>query len=100
MVGWAARTRLLASCYRNSLALLREHGLASIAFPAISTGIFGFPPERAARIALNAVLDALKDLDARKDGEASGRVVFCCFGAESRKRHEAAFAAAMRESKA
>ncbi|MBN1400631.1 MAG: O-acetyl-ADP-ribose deacetylase [Anaerolineae bacterium] len=46
---------LLARCYRNSLALAQERGLASIAFPAISTGIFGFPAERAARIALREV---------------------------------------------
>ena len=55
----------------------REHGLASIAYPAISTGIYGFPPERAARIALRTVLAALED------GEAIVRVVFCCFGRES-----------------
>jgi O-acetyl-ADP-ribose deacetylase len=92
--GMSGQDRLLAACYRNSLALAAEHGLTSIAFPAISTGIFGFPPERAARIALNTVLDALKD------GEASGRVVFCCFGAASRERHEAALAAATHPSKA
>lgn len=46
---------LLARCYRNSLALARDRGLKSIAFPAISTGIFGFPAERAARIALDEV---------------------------------------------
>src|SRR5512135_1946262 len=72
--GERGEDKLLASCYRNSLALLREHGLASIAFPAISTGIYGFPPERAARIAVRTVLDGLKDLP------GSYRVVFCCFG--------------------
>ncbi|RMC36435.1 O-acetyl-ADP-ribose deacetylase [Paracoccus alkanivorans] len=46
---------LLASAYRNSLVLAREHGLASIAFPAISTGIYGFPPDRAARIAVETI---------------------------------------------
>jgi O-acetyl-ADP-ribose deacetylase (regulator of RNase III) len=46
---------LLAACYRNSLALANEHGLASIAFPAISTGIFGYPLEPAARIAIDTV---------------------------------------------
>ena len=44
--------RLLTACYRNALALALEHGLASIAYPAISTGAYGFPPDRAARIAL------------------------------------------------
>jgi O-acetyl-ADP-ribose deacetylase len=52
---------LLASCYRNSLALAAEHGLRTIAFPAISTGIFGFPPDRAAHIAVATVLDGLRD---------------------------------------
>ena len=46
---------LLASCYRNSLALAEEHGIGSIAFPAISTGIFGYPVEEAARVALRTV---------------------------------------------
>ncbi len=46
---------LLASCYRNSLALAREHGIRTIAFPAISTGAYGFPMERAARIAVREV---------------------------------------------
>jgi len=89
--GERGEDRLLASCYRNSLTLLHERGLASIAFPAISTGIYGFPAERAARIAVRTVLDELKHLP------ASSRVVFCCFGAESRKHHEAALAAVMSE---
>jgi O-acetyl-ADP-ribose deacetylase (regulator of RNase III) len=89
--GMGDEDRLLANCYRNSLALAAEHGLASIAFPAISTGIFGFPPDRAAPIALRTVRDALPDAPSIK------RVVFCCFGGESRKHHEAAFAATMSE---
>ena len=47
---------LLASCYRNSLALAEEHGIESVAFPAISTGIFGYPAEEAARVALGTVV--------------------------------------------
>jgi O-acetyl-ADP-ribose deacetylase len=85
--GERGEDRLLAACYRNSLALADSHGLASIAFPAISTGIYGFPAERAATIALRTVHEALPDVPGIE------RVVFCCFGDASRKHHEAAFAA-------
>ena len=51
---------LLASCYRNSLALAEKHGIRTIAFPAISTGVYGFPMERAARIAVKEVADFLE----------------------------------------
>jgi O-acetyl-ADP-ribose deacetylase (regulator of RNase III) len=63
---------LLASCYRQSLELAREHKVRSIAFPAISTGIYGFPPRRAAEIALRTV---------KEHAEQSGveRVEFVCF---------------------
>lgn len=50
--GGQGEAELLAACYRNSLALAERHGLASIAFPAISCGIYGYPPEQAAAIAL------------------------------------------------
>lgn len=53
---------LLASCYRNALELADRHGLSSVAFPAISTGVFGYPLELAAEIALGAVLAALPEL--------------------------------------
>lgn len=52
--------RLLASCYRNSLRLAVEHGVRTIAFPAISCGIYGYPGEEACRIALDTTLDFLK----------------------------------------
>ena len=51
---------LLAACYRNSMALAAEHGLQTIAFPAISTGVYGFPKERATRIAVCEVMGALR----------------------------------------
>lgn len=54
---------LLAGCYRNSLALAEENGIESIAFPAISTGIFGYPVEAAASVALGAVRDEADSLD-------------------------------------
>ena len=86
--GERGEDRLLADCYRNSLALAHRHGLASIAYPAISTGAYGFPPDRAARIALRTVLAALADTTAIE------RVVFCCFGSESLRHHHNALAGA------
>lgn len=79
--------RLLAGCYRTALRLAGENGFTSIAFPAISTGIYGFPPDRAALIALRTVRETLPEVP------GIGRVVFCCFGEESRALHEAALAA-------
>ncbi len=61
--GDADEDALLASAYRNSLQLARDHGLTSIAFPAISTGVYGFPPDRAARIAITTVAEHGDDLD-------------------------------------
>jgi O-acetyl-ADP-ribose deacetylase (regulator of RNase III) len=90
--GERGEDRLLAGCYRNSFALGLNHGLATIAYPAISTGAYGFPPERAARIALRSIFDALTEAGAIE------RVVFCCFGAASREYHEAALAAARKRT--
>jgi len=56
--GKSGEPELLARCYRNSLALAEQNGLSSIAFPAISTGVYGFPPDRAAR-PVTVVLPAL-----------------------------------------
>jgi O-acetyl-ADP-ribose deacetylase (regulator of RNase III) len=53
--GEAGEPDLLAACYRNSLALAESHELESIAFPAISTGVYGYPPEAAAQIAVDTV---------------------------------------------
>ena len=52
---------LLAACYRNALALAVRHGLGSIAFPAISTGVYGYPREEAAGVASRAIADFLAD---------------------------------------
>jgi O-acetyl-ADP-ribose deacetylase (regulator of RNase III) len=57
--GGANEDALLASCYRNSLALAQAHDVRTIAFPAISTGVYGFPMERAARIAIREVAAGL-----------------------------------------
>ena len=88
--GERGEDRLLADCYRNSLGLARGYGLASIAYPAISTGAYGFPPDRAALIAVKTVLKTLAT------AQSIERVVFCCFGEASRQHHEAAFAAAIK----
>jgi O-acetyl-ADP-ribose deacetylase (regulator of RNase III) len=66
----------LAACYRNSLALADRHGLRSLAFPCISTGIFGYPAEAAARIAVDTVRTTLAEAIALQD------VTFCCFSAD------------------
>ena len=76
----------LASCYRNALNVAREHGLTSLAFPAISTGIYGFPPPRAAAIAAKTVHEETAADDHFK------RIIFCCFGAESVELHTQALA--------
>ncbi len=73
---------LLAACYRNSLLLAVQNRLASIAFPAISTGIYGFPADRAARIATGTLVS---DLAANPAGLS--RVVLCCFSEPSAQHH-------------
>jgi O-acetyl-ADP-ribose deacetylase len=65
---------LLRNCYRNSLALARAHQLASIAFPAISTGAYGFPADLAAQIAVKSVSEFIAQ------SELPEKVVFVCFG--------------------
>lgn len=74
--GGAGEAALLAGCYRMSLDLARDAGLESIAFPAISTGIFGYPVDQATRVAVDTVRDWLAENDGLE------RVVFCVFGAE------------------
>ena len=61
--GYNNEVELLANCYRNSLKLAVEHGIKTIAFPAISTGIYGFPLNRAARIAVSIVTKFLSEHD-------------------------------------
>jgi len=80
--GHAREDELLASCYRSALALAEGRGLRSIAFPAISTGAYGFPLERATAIAAREIAAAL----AR--GTTLERIVFCCFSARDREVYE------------
>ena len=70
--GMAGEPEILARCYASCLALAREQALDEVAFPAIATGIYGFPVEPAARIAVGAVR-------AHPSGAAPGRVIFVCF---------------------
>ncbi len=77
--GGQGEPRLLANCYRNSLLLAEQHGLQSIAFPAISTGVYRFPSEQASEIAVREV-------------KAHGRldqVIFCCFDAATAELYRA-----------
>ncbi|HVX98358.1 MAG TPA: O-acetyl-ADP-ribose deacetylase [Pseudorhodoplanes sp.] len=85
--GGGGEDTLLASCYRACLSLASAHGLASIAFPAISTGIYAFPADRAARIAVGTVVS---EISASQGGIA--RVTFCCFSEEAARHHLEAFA--------
>jgi O-acetyl-ADP-ribose deacetylase (regulator of RNase III) len=78
---------LLASCYRTALALAGEQRLASIAFPSISTGVYRFPPDRAARIAVGTVASELASAP-----RGIMRVVFCCFSQDSARHHMTAVA--------
>ncbi len=78
---------LLAACYRTSLDLAAAHRLRSLAFPAISTGVYRFPPDRAARIAVGTVAS---ELAAAPRGIE--RVVFCCFARQAADHHVAAAA--------
>ena len=75
--GQANEDELLARCYRASFALAGKHGLRSIAFPAISTGVYGFPRERAAVIAVGETRQAIAALSAIE------RVIFACFDRET-----------------
>lgn len=84
--GSAGEDGLLASCYVSSLALAKAYGLRSLAFPAISTGVYGFPPERAAGIAVSTLADQLTG-----DSHFS-QVTFCCFSPASARLHEQALA--------
>ena len=73
--GKQGEAKLLASCYRESLSLAAAQGLVSIAFPCISTGIYGYPPEQAVEVAIAAVRDFMRSPGSLRE------VVFCCYSA-------------------
>ena len=79
--GSQGEEQALASCYRRAIELCQAHGLASIAFPAISTGVYRFPADRAADMAVAATVDAL----AAAPGVS--RIIFCCFSNDSARLH-------------
>lgn len=88
--GAAARehaVRLLGACYRHSLAVARENGISEVAFPCLGTGIYGWPPGPAARIAMDAVVESLHEPN------AFSQIVFCCFSAGDRMRYAELIAA-------
>ena len=77
--GNAGEPALLASCYRESLALARRNGLRRIAFPSISTGVYGYPKEAAARIAVASLREFENQFD---------EIIACCFSAQDKSRYE------------
>jgi O-acetyl-ADP-ribose deacetylase (regulator of RNase III) len=84
--GHKGEPELLSSCYRTALGLAADNNLHSIAFPAISTGVYRFPADLAARIAVGATVSELST-----DARGIDRVVFCCFSNESADHHVNAF---------
>lgn len=81
-IGERNEDRLLASCYRRALQIARELRVVSIAFPAISTGIYGFPRDRAARIAVAEVRKSLGD------NHTFEKVIFCCFDSATLRTYQ------------
>jgi O-acetyl-ADP-ribose deacetylase (regulator of RNase III) len=90
--GGHGEPELLASCYRGSLALAAAEHLESVAFPAISTGVYGYPSEEAARIAVRTIWDFLATSQHPKE------VLLCCFGAASAKAVRTALEVIRREN--
>jgi O-acetyl-ADP-ribose deacetylase (regulator of RNase III) len=86
--GNSAESHLLASCYYAALDLVAQHKLRSVAFPAISTGVYAFPADMAARIAVGTAA-----VELASDARGIERVIFCCFSPDSAKHHQDAFAA-------
>jgi O-acetyl-ADP-ribose deacetylase (regulator of RNase III) len=84
--GGSREETLLAGCYRSAFVLASDKALRSIAFPAISTGIYRFPADLAARIAIGTVASEIANAP-----RGITRVIFCCFAPESAEHHKHAF---------
>lgn len=82
--GTAEDAAQLADCYRKSLNLAKEHDVHSIAFPAISTGVYGYPLEDATEIAVKTVAQWLED-----HADYAMQVIFCCFDARTERVYQA-----------
>lgn len=85
--GTEGEPELLAGCYRESLRLAAEHGIATLAFPAISCGVYGYPIAQAAAIAVSIVAAACED------HPTLNKVIFVCFGPDVTNAYRAALAA-------
>ena len=80
--GTNGEPELLASCYRNSIELAAANGITTLAFPSISTGIYGYPIELAARVAVNTVRASLQEIAGIQE------VIFCCFSSTDLQVYE------------
>ena len=77
--GDRGEAELLANCYHNCITLAQQNNIASIAFPAISTGVYGYPIASATEVAINSVLQS--STQAIQSGAVIDEVIFCCFSA-------------------
>jgi O-acetyl-ADP-ribose deacetylase (regulator of RNase III) len=84
--GHQGETDALAACYARAIELCHLHHLSSVAFPAISTGVYRFPADLASRIAVSSTAKALRE------APEVNRIIFCCFSAESARLHVEAMA--------
>lgn len=82
--GARGEPELLASCYRSAIQLAAAHGILTLAFPSISTGVYGYPIELAAQVAVTTVHAELQKYSAIQE------VIFCCFSAQDLQVYQAA----------
>ena len=93
--GMRNEAALLASCYQQSLSLATKHGMTSIAFPSISTGVYGYPMRDATKIAIKTVQDYIAQFDSasqQADEQPLREVIFCCFSSADAAVYQQALA--------